>query len=155
MSNINQLSAIAALADGDLLPVWDTSNGDARKVSLSEFVSFVQSSITGPGDFVTEYSAPSANAFTAEVDGGEDGNESVWLVLTPTGTFATGTVKMPLASGSTHHGQEVLVNCTQIVTALTVDGNGATVTGAPTALAANDFFRVRFDAVTETWYRVG
>jgi hypothetical protein len=32
---------------------------------------------------------------------------------------------------------------------------GATVVGAPTSLAANDFFLLRFDAVTGTWYRVG
>ena len=39
---------------------------------------------------------------------------------------------------------------------LTINGNGATaVTGAPTALAANAFFRLRFDRATSSWYRVG
>ena len=33
--------------------------------------------------------------------------------------------------------------------------NGATVTGAPTSLSANGFFRLRFDAVASVWYRVG
>jgi hypothetical protein len=47
------------------------------------------------------------------------------------------------------------VNTTQAVTALTVAGNGATVNGAPTTLAANGFFRIRFDAVLDVWYRVG
>jgi len=49
----------------------------------------------------------------------------------------------------------VLVNCTQAVTTLTINGNGATVTGAPTTLAANAFFRLRFEAVAGVWYRVG
>jgi hypothetical protein len=50
--------------------------------------------------------------------------------------------------------QTINVNCTQSVTTLTINGNGATVTGAPTTLAANAFFTLRFDAVTSTWYRV-
>ena len=51
---------------------------------------------------------------------------------------------------------QVSVNCTQIVTALTVSAGGTTVTGAPTALAAaNEFFTMRFDAATNAWYRVG
>jgi hypothetical protein len=51
--------------------------------------------------------------------------------------------------------QELLVNCTQAVTTLAVSGNGATVTGAPTTLAANAFFRLRFDQASSVWYRVG
>jgi hypothetical protein len=33
--------------------------------------------------------------------------------------------------------------------------SGNTVTGAPTTLAANDFFTMRYDAATAAWYRVG
>ncbi|MNR16702.1 hypothetical protein D3C85_1333210 [compost metagenome] len=51
--------------------------------------------------------------------------------------------------------QEVLVNCTQAVTTLTINGNGATVTGAPTTLAANAFFRLKYDQPSTVWYRVG
>jgi hypothetical protein len=51
--------------------------------------------------------------------------------------------------------QEILVNCTQAITTLTVNGNGATVTGAPTTLSANGFFRLRFDGLANVWYRVG
>ena len=48
----------------------------------------------------------------------------------------------------------VSVNCTQIVTTLSVT-SGNTVTGAPTTLAANGFFTMRYDAATAAWYRVG
>jgi hypothetical protein len=52
--------------------------------------------------------------------------------------------------------QEVLVNCTQQVTALTVNGNGAVaVTGEPASLGADDYFRLKYDAIMRTWYRVG
>jgi hypothetical protein len=78
----------------------------------------------------------------------------VFLLLTPGGTYATGTIVLP-ALAECADGQEVLVTCTQIVTALTVSGNGSTVNGAPSALAANGFFRLRFDGVLDSWYRVG
>jgi hypothetical protein len=52
-------------------------------------------------------------------------------------------------------GQQLLVSCTQAVTTLTVAGNGSTVNGAPATLAANAFFRLRFDGVFKAWYRVG
>ena len=48
-----------------------------------------------------------------------------------------------------------MVSCTQAVTTLTVSGNGSTVNGAPTTLAANGFFRLRYDGVFKAFYRVG
>lgn len=151
MPTINQLNAATALADGDLLPVYSSSNGDARKAPLSLVAEYVRSTITVADDKVTQYAAPSATGFTVQVN---DGANNVWLVLTPTGAFAAGTVKLPSLANAIDR-QEVLVNCTQAVTALTVNGNGANVTGAPTTLAANGFFRLRFDTITDTWYRVG
>ena len=151
MPTINQLNAVDSLSASDLVPVYSSSNGDARKASLSVIAEYVQSTITVADDKVTQYAAPSATAFTVQVN---DDNQNVWLVLTPTGGFAAGTIKLP-SLANTIDRQEVLVNCTQAVTALTVNGNGANVTGAPTTLAANAFFRLRFEAVTDTWYRVG
>jgi hypothetical protein len=78
----------------------------------------------------------------------------VWLILTPVAGYAAGTITLPLSTNVVNK-QEILVNCTQAVTTLTINGNGATVTGAPTTLAANAFFRLRYDGVTGTWYRVG
>jgi hypothetical protein len=79
----------------------------------------------------------------------------MFLLLTPTGGFAAGTITLP-AQATCVDGQEVLVTTTQLVTALTVGGNGATaVNGAPTTLAANAFFRMRYDGPAKSWYRVG
>ena len=48
------------------------------------------------------------------------------------------------------------MSCTQAVTTLTVSANGATaVNGAPAALTANGFFRLRFDGIFQSWYRIG
>lgn len=151
MSTINQLNAADSVKAGDLVPVYIQTNGDARKVAMSVIASYINSTLASVDSKNTQYSAPSATGFTVNVT---DSSSSVWLVLTPTGTMAAGTIKLPSSSNAVDK-QEVLVNSTQAVTSLTVDGNGATaVTGAPTTLAANAFFTVRYDAVTSTWYRV-
>lgn len=151
MPTINQLSAADSLSDGDLLPVYSQNNGDARKAALSLLAAYLQGKITSTDDKTTQYAAPSATAFNIQIAGT---GQSIWLILTPTGAFADGTLTLPPVAGVLDK-QEILVNTTQAVTALTIAGNGATVTGAPTTLAANAFFRLRFDGVTDTWYRVG
>jgi hypothetical protein len=151
MPQINQLAAVDQVQPGDQVPIYSSSNGDARKASLALLKAFFQEGITAADDKITQYSAPSATAFSIQVN---DNADSVWLVLTPTAGFAAGTLVLPAVANCVDR-QEVLVNCTQAVTTLTVSGNGATVTGAPTALTANGFFRLRFDAITDTWYRVG
>lgn len=151
MPTINQLNSVDTPSASDLLPIFSQQNGDARSLSLANLLKWIQAQSTTAGQLRTQYAAPSATAFTATVT--DDGN-STWLNLTPTGAFAAGTIKLP-SNASSLDGQEVVVNTTQAVTALTVDGNGSTVTGAPTTLAANAFFRLRYDAVMSTWYRIG
>ena len=151
MSTINQLSAASQLSAGDLLAVFSTSNGDARKVSISVLAAYIQSLLTPLDTFVTQYVAPNASGFSVSI--GQPGL-STYLLLTPTGAFAAGTITLP-AVDTCVDGQQLLVSTTQAVTALTVAGNGATVNGAPTTLAANAFFRLRFDGVSKVWFRVG
>lgn len=149
--NINQLTAKDALSVSDLLVIWSTTDGDTRKASLTALITLLNTELAPGDNKVTQYAAPSASGFTVNLT---DNSDSKWLVLTPTAGFAAGTVKLPALANCVDK-QEVLVNCTQVVTALTVDGNGANVVGEPVALAANDFFRLRFESVTGTWYRVG
>ena len=148
MTDINQLTSVASVVDGDLIPVWSTSNGGTRKASMSAVLAYIQDGIDTTSDgFGTQFAAPSATGFTVTVNDG-----AIWLVLTPVAGYAAGTITLPATPAD---GDEFLCNCTQSVTTLTVDGNGNTVTGAPTTLAANDFFRLRFEGVTGVWYRVG
>ena len=154
MSTINQLSTIDSLESGDKFVVWDNGNGDSRKVSLSTLLDYMQNGLTFPdaASFTTQRAAPSATGFTVAIT---DGSDDIHLILTPVAGYATGTITLPAVANAVDK-QEVLVNCTQAVTTLTVDGNGATaVTGEPSTLAANDFFRLKYDAGTSTWYRVG
>tara|TARA_R110000744_G_scaffold250279_1_gene366451 strand:- start:654 stop:1094 length:441 start_codon:yes stop_codon:yes gene_type:complete len=146
MANINQLSTINTLQGGDLMPVWSTNNGDSRKASMTTLTTYMQSALTLPGALATQYAAPSSTGFSVTVSTGD-----TWLLLTPTGTLSGGTIVLPTGTADK---SEVSVNCTQIVTSLSVT-SGNTVTGAPTTLAANDFFTMRYDAATAAWYRVG
>lgn len=105
--------------------------------------------------FSEQVYAPSATGFSYTINTGDiTDSDNAWLILTPAAGYAAGTIVLP-PSDSCVQNQEVMVNCTQAVTTLTVSGNGATVTGAPTTLAASAFFRLKYYAPTNTWYRVG
>ena len=151
MPTINQLSSVDAVVSSDQIPVYSSENGDARKASLAVIAKYLATQVTSVDNMITRYFAPSATGFTATIT---DGPNSIWLVLTPTAGFAAGTIKLPTMTNCVDR-QEILVNTKQAVTALTINGNGATVTGAPTTLAAGAYFKLRFDGVTDTWYRVG
>lgn len=154
MTTINQLSAADAVVAGDLLVIYQSANGDARKASVSLFAEYIQALLTPAGGEETQYYAPAASGFSVTVAPSTEGG-SVYLLMTPLAGYAAGTIVLP-ALATCEDGQEVLVSSTQLVTALTVSANGAVaVNGAPTALTANAFFRLRYDGVTQSWYRVG
>lgn len=98
-----------------------------------------------------QYFAPSATGWSVPI---ESESNSVWLIITPTAGFANGTITLPPVL-NVLEGQEVLVNCTQSVGTLSVNGNGANVIGAPASLVANGFFLLKFEPILKNWYRVG
>jgi hypothetical protein len=146
---ISQYSTLDNPSAGDLLIAFDTSSSDTRKISLSDLAAYILSTESSTSN-ITQYAAPSATAFNIQIS---DTSDNTWLVLTPTGTFAAGTITLP-AIANVADKQEVKVVCTQIVSALTVAGNGASVVGAPTDLAANGYFTLKYDTLYQTWYRV-
>ena len=148
MSTINQLSAISALSGGDLFAVWQTSNGDSRKVSVNTLIEYFEDNFSSP-DFDKTVNVP-VTGFSLSFT---DNSQNQWLILRPAGTLATGTVVLPVSTGVID-GQEVKVTSTEAVTALTVNGNGATVNGGPTTLAADGYFTLKYEATTAEWYRV-
>ena len=98
-----------------------------------------------------QYFAPSATGWSVPI---ESESNSAWLIITPTAGFANGTITLPPVL-NVLEGQEVLVNCTQSVGTLSVNGNGANVIGAPASLVANGFFLLKFEPILKNWYRVG
>lgn len=136
-------------------------NNQDYRLAIQSLLEYMQDNIVFPESavqqFTTQYAAPSSTGFSVTISAGADatGSENVHLILTPTAGFAAGTIVLPLVTGLVDK-QEVLVNCTQQVTTLTINANGATaVTGEPTSLGADDFFRLKFDLPTATWYRIG
>lgn len=155
MTTINNLSLADALQTGDSFVIYDVSQGDARRISLTTLFAYLQNNLafaTEVPSFLTQYASPSSTAFNITIVAGTEGDENVHLILTPTAGFADGTITLPAGPIDK---QEVLVNCTQQVTTLVVAGNGATVTGEPSSLGADDFFRMKYDLPSKVWYRVG
>lgn len=141
------------LSSASQLPFYDTAIGGDARASITALAAFIGQLLGTASLQLTQYAAPNATAFNVQVAPQTDG-ASVWLVLTPLAGYAAGTITLP-AVALCQHGQELLVNSTQAVTALTIAGNGAAVNGAPTTLTANAFFRLKFDGVLKVWYRVG
>lgn len=153
MPTIDQLASSDALAPEDALPFFSDANNAARKVTLPVLASYLQALNKGEPDQTVYALTVDGASFSVTIEPATPG-ANVWAQLTPSGAFAAATITLP-AEEVRGDGQEVLVSCTQAVTALTLDGNGAAVIGAPTTLAANGYFRMRFDQVGSAWFRVG
>lgn len=155
MATINKLSAADSLEAGDQVVVYDSSNGDARKASLSLLKSWMEENLQlaeSQPVFETQRSAPSATGFSVSVT---DSDANTHLILTPLDNYAAGTIVLPSSTNAVDK-QEVLVTCTKAVTTLTVNANGASsIYGAPSSLSAHSFFKLKYDLGTQTWIRVG
>lgn len=153
---IRLLTAVDNLSLGDNFAIGSANNGDDRKASGSVLVTFLESALDfSPSgafpDYLTQYAAPSATGFSVQIT---DADDNIHLILMPVAAYAAGTIIFPLSTNLVDK-QEVLVNTTQAVTALTLNGNGATIQGAPTSLVANSFFRFKYDISGNTWYLIG
>jgi hypothetical protein len=150
MPQINQLSSISQVSGANQIPVYDQNNGDARKISVSALLQYFQTSFAAP-TVATNLFTP-GTGFNVAVP--TPVSEQQWMIIQPAGTLASGTVTLPLNTG-TPDGTEVLVTTTQQITAFTLALNGAAnAYGAPSTLAAQDFFRMRFYQATNSWYRI-
>jgi hypothetical protein len=150
MATINQLSQMAQVSGADLLPVYSSTNGDARKLSISALLTYFQTTFAAP-TMATNVYVPSTG-FSIAVP--TPVAQQQWIILQPISTLATGTITLPLNT-TTPDGTEVLVSTTQQITAFTLSLNGASAAyGDPTTLAAEDFFRMRFVQSTNSWYRI-
>lgn len=152
MGAISDLSQGAVTAASQL-PFYDPNEGGDFRAPVSDLAPILRDMLTPAGEFATQYASPAATGFSVAIAPPVVG-DSVWLLLTPAAIYATGTITLP-AKADCRDGQEVLISCTQAVTTLTVAGNGATINGGPTTLAANGYARMRFDGVFQAWFRTG
>ena len=150
MPQINQLPLLAQVSPGDQVPIYSPNNGDARRLPISALLAYFQQTFASP-TLATNVYTP-GTGFNLAVP--TPVAQQQWMLIQPAGTLATGTVTLPLNTG-TPDGTEVLITTTQQITAFTLALNGATAAyGDPTTLAAEDFFRMRFVQATNSWYRI-
>ena len=150
MPTINQLPLLDQVSSGDQLPVYNTSNGDARRLPMQALLAYFQEQFAAPTVATNLYTPGTGFNIALPTPVAE----AQWAIIQPAGTLASGTVTLPLNT-STPDGTEVLITTTQQITAFTLALNGAAAAfGDPTTLAAEDFFRMRFYQATNSWYRI-
>ena len=150
MPTINQLPLLAQVSPGDQVPVYSPNNGDARRLPVSALLQYFQQTFASP-TLATNVYTP-GTGFNVAVPTPVAAQQ--WMLIQPAGTLALGTITLPLNT-QTPDGTEVLVTTTQQITGFTLALNGATAAyGAPSTLAAEDFFRLRFVQATTSWYPI-
>lgn len=141
---------MSSVSSGEQLPVYSPTNGDARRVSIGTLLDYFEQTFASP-TLATNVYTP-GTGFNLAVPTPVAAQQ--WMLIQPAGTLATGTITLPLNT-QTPNGTEVLITSTQIITTFTLALNGASSAfGAPTTLAANAFFRMRFVQATNSWYRI-
>ena len=150
MPYINQLPLLSQVSAGDQFVLFTPNNGDTRRLSVSALLAYFQQTFASP-TLATNIYTPGTGFNIAVPTPVAD---QQWMLIQPAGTLATGTVTLPLNT-QTPDGTEVLITTTQQITAFTLTLNGASAGyGDPATLAAEDFFRMRFVAATNSWYRI-
>lgn len=150
MALIYQLPLLSQVSPGDQLAVYAPNTGDARRLPMSALLQYFQQTFSAP-TLATNVYVP-GTGFNIAVP--TPVAQQQWVLIQPAGLLATGTVTLPLNTG-TPDGFELLVTTTQQITAFTLALNGAAAAfGDPGTLAAEDFFRMRFVQGTNSWYRI-
>lgn len=150
MPQINQLPVLSTVSSGDQLPVYSPNNGDARRLSIGNLLTFFQQSFASPTLAVNLYVPGSGFNITVPTPVSND----QWMLLQPAGTLATGTITLPLNTG-VPDGTTVLITTTQEITSLTIALNGATALyGGASFLGAGSATAIRFYQPTNSWYQI-
>ncbi|WP_179996626.1 hypothetical protein [Acinetobacter sp. YH16051] len=147
-----RLNITDKIGDSDSVVIWSANNQDYRGAPVDLLIEKIQESIKKvdyPPINIQHFN-PNTN-FTLNIENHEVGT---YLILNPSVSITTGSIKLPERYTVTD-GQVLLVACAQQVDNFSVDGNNALVIGAPNALAANGFFKLKYDKLSNTWYRVG
>ena len=150
----NRLNTTDKIEAGDQVVIFKNNCGDFRGSPLDIFLAWIlenlpetPSSSTSP---IVQHFNPNAD-FTLDV---ENHVEGTYLLLNPSTGIANGIIKLPV-SAEVVDKQIVIFSCSQQITNFTVDGSGAAVKGQPNAIHATGFFKLQYDKLSGTWYRVG
>jgi hypothetical protein len=151
MSQINQLSELNPVSSGDQIPVFNTNNGDTRRLSIGNLLAFFQQQFASPTVSVSTYVPTTGFSITVPTPV----SQQQWMLIQPLATLAAGTITLPLNT-STPDGTEVLITTTQQITSLTISLNGASAIYGEglTQMTAGQFRRLRYYQSFNSWYRI-
>lgn len=147
-----RLNITDKINDCDSVVIWSANNQDYRGAPVGLLIEKIQESIKKvdcPPINIQHFN-PGAN-FALDIENDERGT---YLILNPSATIAAGTLTLP-EKNIVKDGQSLLVASSKAVTALIIAGNNALVIGGPTTIAAGGFFKLKYDKLSNTWYRVG
>ena len=145
-----RLNITDKIGDSDSVVIWSANNQDYRGVPINVLKEAIELELGNQSSLLIQHFNPNAD-FTLDIENHEIGT---YLILNPSVSITIGSIKLPERYTVTD-GQVLLVACAQQVNNFSVDGNNALVIGAPNALAANGFFKLKYDKLSNTWYRVG
>ena len=148
-----RLNITDKIGDSDSVVIWSANNQDYRGAPVELLIEKIKEDLPQHVDYPRmhiQHFNPTTN-FTLDIENSEVGT---YLILNPVSGLSTGSIKLP-ERYSVQDAQELAVTCSQQITSFTINGNGALVVGAPNALAANGFFKLKYDKLSNTWYRVG
>ena len=148
-----QRPVIDSLQSSDHIYTYDNLNGFTAVASLATLISFLNGKVSVQDGKATQYSAPAVDGALVTLP---SNSQSIWLVITPTASFAAMTIQLPAAAFAMNN-QEITITCTQDVAALSIISIGATTYGLPTVLTTVNgsvSFTVRFEFILKRWYRV-
>lgn len=151
IQNLNRATPTGA----DLVAFFSQIAGRDANCSITELAAVLLAGISSSG-LTTQYASPNTSGYSVTIAPPATG-ASMWLLLTPLAGYSALTILLPVGVD----GQEVVVSSTQAVsgtlttTGATVGGSAQPVNGAPSTLSANGSFRLRFDGVNSSWYRIG
>ncbi len=154
-TKISALPAASSAAAADILPI--VQGGATKKATVAQVRAGLAATgasadntmrdlTVGSIGYTLQYSAPSTGATVTVSD------HVSQLIVDPAGTLAALTINMPAAPVA---GQEVNIAFSQIVTTLTMSGNGNTLNGGLAAATVNGFARWAYRPTNTTWYRTG
>lgn len=98
-------------------------------------------------DFVEDSQTPTTG-FSITLT--QNGNNH-WLILTPAAALASGTITL-VATAQAVDLQEVMITTTKQISSVTIAGNGGTVYGAPSVLAAESTYKAKYLASSSSWF---
>ena len=141
------LSVSDSVESGDQFLVAKGQTRNYRTISQTTMLTWIKSYFSSP-DPVTQVFTPGDGGTISMAQNGTN----AWLLLKPTGALATLSITLPAASVAVD-GQIVECSITLQVASVAITSAGATVNGAPTVLSADDYFRLKYNAQSLSWYK--